>query len=186
MSLFFGYSLADGFIYPYLVVWATQVLQAGDAQYGFLQATLTAGAAAGAIAISWLGGRHSLIKVTAITLILLGTLVMGLAINTIFIFALSLLFLFSLLRAAVGLPTTTLIQENAGDQTLGRVMGTYQSLGECAYIIAVALTAIAIAHVGVQYLFVLGGIIYFFCGILGLASLRQSESIPVAEACTDE
>ncbi len=177
MTIFFGYSLADGFFYPYLVVWATQILRVDNTRYGLLQSALTAGAAFGSAFVVWLGKRVSLPRIIVVMLIALGIFVISLAFNTSYAIAFCFVLLFSTMRASIGLPTTTLVQEKAGDQLIGRVMGAYQSLGEIAYVLALAATAIVIRFVGIQVLFVVGGIIYFVSGFVGLIFLRNVPTI---------
>jgi MFS family permease len=180
-----------GLTYPTLVVLSYGPLKAGAAGYGFLEASMGAGAAVGALTVPYLVARYR-----AGLLILAGIAGFGTAFfltGVLQNFGLALLFLFGCGAASTIylVPLVSLTQRESPDYIRGRVMSSRFLLGQTGLLIGMAIAGPLTQRVGSPAVFATAGFLLVCTAAIGLlvpnlrdAAMREVESRPALEAAS--
>jgi putative nucleotidyltransferase with HDIG domain len=165
-----------GMTFPTLVVLTYRSLGSGAAGYGFLEAAIGAGAAAGALTVPAL-----LRKYRAGALILMGIAGIGAGYALTGIFrdfslALFVLFLCGVASTIYLVPLISLTQQQAPDYIRGRVMSSRFLLSQTGLLIGMALAGPLTDRVGAPVVFLAAGFLLILTAASGFAvpSLRQA------------
>jgi MFS family permease len=157
-----------GLTYPTLVVLSYGPLRSGAAGYGFLEASIGAGAAVGALTVPYLVSRYR-----AGLLILGGIAGFGTAFfltGMLQNFGLALLFLFGCGAASTIylVPLISLTQRESPDYIRGRVMSSRFLLGQTGLLIGMAIAGPLTQRVGASAVFAVAGFLLVCSALVGL------------------
>lgn len=178
-----------GLTYPTLVILSYGPLKSGAAGYGFLEASIGAGAAAGALTVPMLMGRYR-----AGVLILAGVAGFG---GAFFLtglfqnFALALVLLFACGAGSTVylVPLISVTQREAPDYIRGRVMSSRFLLGQTGLLIGMALAGPLTERLGASAVFAMAGFLLVCTAAVGFtvrnlrqATLRESDEPEILKA----
>ena len=176
MSLTFAAVFFVGMTFPVLVVMAYGPLRGGSSGYGFLEASIGAGAAIGAVAAA-----PAIAKYSAGTLILLGVGGMGVADLVVgfsqnLMLAIVVLFIGGLANSLYYVPLISLTQSEAPDKMRGRVMSTRFLLLQLGLLGGMAIAGPLTARLGPEVVYASAGLLLMITALVGLAfpSLRRA------------
>jgi predicted MFS family arabinose efflux permease len=159
-----------------LVVFALQLLNAGNSGVGWLNAAFGMGGVVGGLAVAGLAGRKRLAADLGIGVLLWGVPMALVAAWTSLGFAL-------VLFAVVGVGNTlsevagmTLLQRSAPDDVLGRVFGVLESLILASLAVGAAVAPALVSAVGIRASFVVAGLVLPACVLLLAPRLRAIDA----------
>lgn len=173
--VFIALGISDAFFYPYLVVWAKRELVLLDTQYGLLNSMISLGSALGIVILIPFLAKKKPDYALVVLLAAMGGILISLRFQKMLWPVILLLLLFGMLRTSTGLLVTTETQKHTPAEVRGRIMGTYQSIGEGAYALTVAIAGLLIDRTGAATFIFLAGVVFLITCICVIGLIRRSE-----------
>jgi MFS family permease len=171
--LFASQTFVRGLLNVLLTVAALGVLGVGGGGLGWLNATLGAGAIAGAAGTVGIVGRRRLAGLFALALVLWGAPIAVIGVAPHAAVAFVALAVVGVGNALLDVSGFTLLQRTVDDHVLGRVFGTFEILVAIAVATGSGLAAVAVHELGLRTSFVLAGCLLPALALLSRHALRQ-------------
>jgi MFS family permease len=184
-GLYTAQTLVAGATNVLVVVAAIDLLGAGDAGVGYLNAALGVGGIIGGFVALVLATRGRLATDFAVGLVLCGLPLAAIGFATDIPVALAALALIGLGNALVDVSALTLLQRIVGDEVLGRVLGTLEGLLLAAIGIGALLAPVLVDAVGAEEALVISGFALPVVTLLAARSLRAIDHAAVRPIATD-
>jgi len=171
-------ALSAGATSALLVVLAEDHLRVGPTHFGFLLAAIGIGAAAGPLLLQRLTREVRTPLFLFGPYLLRGTVDLGLAASSSFVFAVPLLGAYGIGTSTGMIAYNSALQRNVADSVRGRIFAFYDVVWQSSRLLSIGIGGFLADRLGITVVYALGGVLLLCAGALGMFGLssRQLQS----------
>ena len=171
--LFSSQALVRGILNVLIVVASVELLHAGDAGVGWLNAALGLGGLAGGVVALGLVGRRKLGLPFGLALVTWGAPIALIGVWPHMAWALACIGVVGVGNAVLDVSGFTLLQRTVDEHVLGRVLGAFEVLVAVAVAVGSAIGSLQVAQIGIRPALVVTGVFLPALALLNARGLRR-------------